>query len=96
MKVSDRAKDGEFLSSLEKDGIGVTAEKYDMSYGRVYYIVRTCGLEFKALLRGTGNINRSERNEEIMRLRGTGLTLQAIGDTFRLTRERVRQIIERY
>lgn len=34
-----------------------------------------------------------ERDVEIRRLRGQGETLQAIGDKFGLTRERVRQIV---
>lgn len=34
------------------------------------------------------------RNEDILRLRADGWTLQAIGDKYGITRERVRQIIE--
>ena len=35
------------------------------------------------------------RDAEIIRLRDNGLTLQEIGDRYGLTRERVRQIVER-
>jgi len=35
-----------------------------------------------------------ERNQEIIRLRADGWTLQAIGDKYGLTRERIRQILE--
>jgi len=95
--TSEMVKDEKFLFSLEERGIKATAERYGMSYGRVHYIVRAYGLKFKVLLRGRGNLDYSERNKEIMRLRDEkGLTLQAIGDTFELTRERVRQIIDRY
>ena len=36
-----------------------------------------------------------QRNDEIVRLRGTGMTLQAIGDKHGLTRQRVAMILDR-
>ena len=47
-----------------------------------------------ALARKEAIANKAQRDIEIARLRlGEGLTLQAIGDKYGLTRERVRQII---
>lgn len=38
----------------------------------------------------------TERNEEIVKLRRSGMTLQQVGERFQITRERVRQIVERF
>ncbi len=38
--------------------------------------------------------DRARRNEEILALRASGHTLLEIGDTFGITRERVRQIVQ--
>ncbi len=36
------------------------------------------------------------RREEIKKMRDKGLTLQEIGDHFNITRERVRQVLDKY
>lgn len=92
MKSRVMAMDKDFRSSLINDGITATSERFGMTCEQARYIATRHMINYKRVWRGKKP--NPERDNEIVRLRKEGWTLQKIGDKFNLTRERVRQIME--
>lgn len=73
-----------------------TADELGVQYSRISTVAKAAGIRFPRQA-GTGKHGRNgkvtTRHDQIVALYQSGKTLQEIGDTFGVTRERIRQIL---
>jgi Mor family transcriptional regulator len=79
---------------IQKYGIAEAAYRMRKRYETVREAAVNGGFIIKRGRRK--NSKNIERDDNIFALRNEGLTLQAIGDKYKLTRERVRQILVKF
>lgn len=92
-KFKDRNK--QILQMYLKDkSLQEIGNELDLSESRIYQILKTQNISFDRK-----NKCRNcfiDRNNQMLQMRLDGKILQEIGDTFKLSRERVRQILKKY